>query len=88
LQEEWLSGSSEGQDFWGQAVPIIRIEDATKFVGMDLVKARAEIDDHGYESRAVSLDGSKVRFDFKRDYDPLRVNLWIENGKVTKAAIG
>ena len=67
---------------------IIRVEDATKFVGMDLAKARAEIGDHGYESRVVSVDKAGVRFDFKRDYDPLRVNLWIEQGKVTKATIG
>ena len=67
---------------------ITKIEDATVFVGMDLVKARAEIDDHGYESRVVSVDRAGVRFNFKHDYDPLRVNLWIEQGKVTKATIG
>jgi hypothetical protein len=73
-----------------QAVPIIRIENPGVFVGMDLAKARIEIGEHGYESRVVNEDGQRTtaHFDLKRDYDPLRINLWVEKGKVTKAVIG
>jgi hypothetical protein len=73
----------------GGTVPIDRIENPEEFVGKDAAEARALIADRGYECRAVHVDGcARFRFDPKHDYDPLRVNLWVAAGKVTKAAIG
>ena len=67
---------------------IIRIENAETFVGMDEVRARAEVNEHGYECRVVFRDGRTLHFDLRPDYDPLRVNLHITAGKVVKATIG
>ena len=69
-------------------MPIIRIEKVEVFVGMDLAKAKSEIADHGYECRVVHIDGRTIHFDWRPDYDPLRVNLHVTKGKVSKATIG
>lgn len=70
-------------------MPIIRIENPEKFVGMDANEARLEITAAGYECRMVNVDGI-TRFNYipKHNYDPLRMNLWVTAGKVTKSAIG
>jgi hypothetical protein len=67
---------------------IIRIENAEQFVGMDELRARTEIVDHGYDCRIIFRDGRTIHFDLRPDYDPLRVNLHITAGKVIKATIG
>jgi hypothetical protein len=69
-------------------MPIIRIESAEAFVGMDEVRARTEVIDHGYDCRIVHRDGRTIHFDLRPDYDPLRVNLHVKDGKVFKATIG
>jgi hypothetical protein len=70
-------------------VPIIRIENPETFVGLDEVRARMEVSDHGYDCRVVfRRDGRTIHFDLRPDYDPLRVNLHVTAGKVTKATIG
>jgi hypothetical protein len=70
-------------------MPIVKIENPEKFVGTDANEARFEIAESGYECRLVNVDGI-TRFNFlpKHDYDPLRLNLWVVAGKVTKAVIG
>ena len=69
-------------------MPIVRIEKPEVFVGMDGKKAEAEIAEHGYECRIMHVDGRTIHLGLKPDYDPLRVNLWVTKGKVTKATIG
>jgi hypothetical protein len=70
-------------------MPIVRIENPEKFVGMDANEAKFEIVESGYECRIVHVD-EHTRFNFnpKHDYDPLRMNLWLVAGKVNKAVIG
>jgi len=70
-------------------MPIVRIENPEKFVGTDANEARFEIAESGYECRLVNVDGI-TRFNYlpKHEYDPLRLNLWVTAGKVTKAVIG
>lgn len=70
-------------------MPIVRIENPEKFVGMDTQEARLEIVESGYECRIVHTDGI-TRFNYlpKFNYDPLRMNLWVEAGKVSRVAIG
>lgn len=67
---------------------IIRIEDVSKFIGMDANAARSEIIECGYECRIVHSAGRTHHYLLKPDYDPLRVNIWIEKDKVSKATIG
>jgi len=69
-------------------MPIVRIESAEEFVGLTVEKATQEIAAHGYEPRLVHADGRTIHADYKPDYDPLRCNLWVTKGKVTKASIG
>jgi hypothetical protein len=69
-------------------MPIIRIDDPNKFVGMSIGIAQREIAAHGYESRVVWMEGRTIVPDYKPDYDPLRVNLHVKSAKVTKATIG
>jgi len=69
-------------------MPIVRIESAEEFVGLTVEKATQEIAAHGYEPRLVHADGRTIHADYKPDYDPLRVNLHAEGGKVVKASIG
>jgi hypothetical protein len=69
-------------------MPIVRIESAEFLVGMELRAAQQTIADHGYECRVVWRDGRTLVPDYKPDYDPLRVNLNIKAGKVTKAVVG
>ena len=70
-------------------MPIVRIENPADFVGMEANEARVEITSRGYECRVVHVD-NHTRFNFnpKHDYDPLRMNLWVDAGKVSKAVIG
>jgi hypothetical protein len=68
-------------------MPIIRIEDPDVFVGLALIKAQAEIKDHGYDSRVVWADGRSLHTE-KADYDPLRISLHVKDGKVVKALRG
>lgn len=69
-------------------MPIVRIENPEVFVGLDLSKAQAEVEAHGYECRLVWQDGRTIHADYKPDYDPLRCNLSAKDGKVVKATIG
>jgi hypothetical protein len=69
-------------------MPIVRIDNPDTFVGMEMQAAKAEIIERGYECRIVHVDGRTITWDLKPDYDPLRVNLHIKQGKVIKAAIG
>jgi hypothetical protein len=70
-------------------MPIDRIEHPEEFVGADAAEARAKIVERGYECRTVHVDDcTRFNFNPKHDYDPLRLNLWVTAGKVTKAAIG
>lgn len=69
-------------------MPIIRIENAEAFVGVETERAKTEIADHGYDCRVTNMDGRTLHFDLRPDYDPLRVNLWVVKGIVTKATIG
>ena len=69
-------------------MPIVRIESAEFLVGMELKNALQAIADHGYESRVVWRDGRTIVPDYKPDYDPLRVNLHVAAGKITKSVIG
>lgn len=66
---------------------IVRIENAEMFVGLSLNDARSQIVGYGYEARLVYADGKTLVSSF-RDYDPLRVNLYIENNLVVKVKIG
>jgi hypothetical protein len=70
-------------------MPITRIENPEEFVGMDLNEAKVQITERGYECRVVHID-KITRFEFnpKLNYDPLRLNLWVDANKVTKAVIG
>lgn len=67
---------------------IVRIESPEVFVGLDVKAAQLQIEGHGYECRIVWQDKRTIHADYKPDYDPLRCNLWVENGKVTKSKIG
>lgn len=67
---------------------IVRIEDVSKFVGLDAQEAEIDIAQHGYEVRVVEADGRTNGYGLRPDYDPLRCNLWVAKGKVTKASIG
>lgn len=69
-------------------MPIVRIESAEFLVGMELKNAQQAIADHGYECRVVWRDGRTIVADYKPDYDPLRINLHVKAGKITKAVIG
>jgi hypothetical protein len=70
-------------------MPIIRIENPQEFVGMDVAEARTQIVEHGYECRIVHVDDcTRFNFNPKFNYDPLRLNLWVVAGKITKAVIG
>ena len=66
-----------------KAQMIIRIEDPSALVGLTEISARETISNHGYDTRIL-----KENFPYHDDYDPLRVNLVLENGKVIKATIG
>jgi hypothetical protein len=67
---------------------IIRFESVEYLVGMDASAAKKEITDHGYECRIAKIDNRTLVPDYKPDYDPLRVNLFIKAGIVFKATIG
>lgn len=66
---------------------IVRIEDPSIFVGLDLAEAERRIRDHGYESLVTHRD-THLRMTPQGGYDPLRVKLQIIKGKVDKATIG
>lgn len=72
-------------------MPIVRIDKPEEFVGMEINKAKTEIAARGYESRLVWTDGRTIVPEYmmgsKVDYDPLRVNLYVKDGKVTRAVI-
>jgi len=67
---------------------IVRIDDPHKFVCMEINEAKTEITAHGYECRIMYLNGRTIHMGLKPDYDPLRVNVWVEKGVVIKATIG
>lgn len=66
---------------------IVRIEDPNALVGMELAEAESYIRDHGYESVVINVNG-RLRMTPQGGYDPLRIKLSVEEGKVTKAVIG
>jgi hypothetical protein len=72
-------------------MPIVRIDNAEDFVGMELSKAQKEIADRGYDGRLVWVDGRTLVHESligsRVDYDPLRINLHVKAGKVIKAFI-
>lgn len=67
---------------------IIRIDDAGRFEGVPLNDAQTDIQGHGYEVRLMWIDGRTLVPDYEPSYDPLRINLRVQNGNVTRAWIG
>jgi len=65
---------------------IIRIEDASIFIGLTLDKAIGQITDSGYTPLLTKTD--KVTKEIVKDYDPLRVLIQTEKDVVTVAKIG
>lgn len=65
---------------------IIRIENPSIFVGLNLDKAIGQITDSGYTP--VHTKGDKITKVFIKDYDPLRVLIQTEKDIVTDAKIG
>lgn len=60
--------------------------DPTMFVGLSLDDARAQIAGYGYSHRVTGVDGVSIRI--RMDYDPLRINMKIQNNRVTSATLG
>jgi hypothetical protein len=69
-------------------MPITRIESAEIFVGINLAGVVEQIASHGYLYRIIRQDNRTMVAHPKVDYDPLRVNLWVDKGIVTQATIG
>lgn len=65
---------------------IIRVENPNLFVGLTLEAAQVRIAEYGYESLLVHCDNWTATI--RKDYDPLRIQLSVEKGFVTKAEIG
>jgi hypothetical protein len=65
---------------------IIRIENPEVFVGLNVEEAQRRIAEHGYESRIVHNNAWTATI--LKDYDPLRVQLSVDDKIVTKAKIG
>jgi hypothetical protein len=64
-------------------MPIIRIDDPKKFIGMDIKEASSQIRSCEYDVRVINKN-----LVYKPDYDPLRVCLIVEKDKVVDARIG
>lgn len=60
--------------------------DPSKFIGLSLDDARNQIMGYGYSSRVTKVDGRALIV--TRDYDPLRLNLSIENNRVVNVTVG
>jgi hypothetical protein len=58
----------------------------SKFVGLSLDDARAQITGYGYSYRVTMADG--VKMPHRRDYDPLRINLKLQDNRVIEAVAG
>lgn len=65
---------------------IVRIENPTVFVGMNIDKVFSQITDQGYTPLHTKAD--KITKEFVKDYDPLRVLIESEKDIVTAAKIG
>jgi len=65
---------------------IIRIGDPEIFVGLNLDEAQRRIAEHGYEARIIHNNAWTATI--IKDYDPLRIQLSVDSGIITKAKIG
>jgi hypothetical protein len=68
-------------------MPIIRIEDPKIFIGLSVTDACKQAAEHEYNIRVVKQD-SRQGVLYKFDYDPLRLNLFVEKDMVVDATIG
>jgi hypothetical protein len=67
---------------------IVKIEDPSIFVGLSYDDARNQILGYGYSARLVWADKRTIVLDPTHEYDPLRINLWVEKSRVIKALVG
>jgi len=65
---------------------ITRIENPEIFVGLNIEEAQRRIAEHGYEARIIHNNVWTATI--IKDYDPLRIQLSVDSGIITKAKIG